>query len=353
MLATPGSFLSKKHFPIFLSHTTYNGDEVVQMSKLSRRHHYLPQFYLRSFTPDAERIWVFDREENTFRQQGLEQTAIHKDFYTVTGPDGCKTDAVEKLLAKIEGDTKQIVSRLDDHKPKGEGEDLSTLMMFVALMQTRVPAFDRQQNELTEQSIRWWCKAQHPTPETVADSFRDYQEETGENLENIDPNEFFQMIRDDQFEIENPRQNNVKMMLDLSLKTAPVLDQLHWVVLSAPTGSAFITSDNPFTVVQPPGFDSNGQGYGILTPGATTVMPLSQKTCIMFSGETWPKQYATARKDFVRHINYLIAANSERFVLSGCEPLLKKVVKKTQIDKWRHGQRCQISLPDPYSVSLT
>jgi len=33
--------------------------------KLSRRHHYLPQMYLRGFADEAEQVWVFDRKDAT------------------------------------------------------------------------------------------------------------------------------------------------------------------------------------------------------------------------------------------------------------------------------------------------
>ncbi len=39
--------------------------------KLSRRHHYLPQMYLRGFADEAEQAWVFDRQNKTYLHQGI------------------------------------------------------------------------------------------------------------------------------------------------------------------------------------------------------------------------------------------------------------------------------------------
>lgn len=69
--------------------------------KVSRRHHYLPQMYLRGFADEAERVWVFDRQNNAYVHQGILNTAVKKDFYTIVGPDGQKTDAVETMMANI------------------------------------------------------------------------------------------------------------------------------------------------------------------------------------------------------------------------------------------------------------
>src|ERR1022692_3248055 len=82
--------------------------------KLSRRHHYLPQMYLRGFAYDADLVWVFDRQNNTYLHQGIINTAVKKDFYTIVGVDGQKTDAVEQMMANmVEGPMKAIIERLD------------------------------------------------------------------------------------------------------------------------------------------------------------------------------------------------------------------------------------------------
>jgi hypothetical protein len=125
---------------------------------------------------------------------------------------------------------------------------------------------------------------------------------------------------------------------------------LNWEVLSAPKGCSFITCDNPFTVVPPPSFDDSLVGHGILTPGASTVVPLSRQTAICFYGEGERIRGAVVRRDFLRNVNVVVAANSERFVIARDEPLLRSIVRKGKLDQWRPGQRFQINAPDPYCI---
>ena len=128
--------------------------------KLSRRHHYLPQMYLRGFADDAEQVWVFDRKENKFLHQGILNTAVKKDFYTVVGRDGKKTDAVEQMLANIvEAPMKRIIDRLDRKNLNWEGEDRAVLALFVALLRTRNPAFDKVL--LPNPALRSWQGSSH------------------------------------------------------------------------------------------------------------------------------------------------------------------------------------------------
>jgi hypothetical protein len=51
--------------------------------KLSRRHHYPPQMYLRGFADEADLVWFFDRQNNSHLHQGVLNTAAIKDFYII------------------------------------------------------------------------------------------------------------------------------------------------------------------------------------------------------------------------------------------------------------------------------
>ena len=322
--------------------------------KLSRRHHYLPQMYLRGFADEADLLWVFDRQNDTYLHQGVLNTAVKKDFYTIIGPDGQKTDAVEQMLANsVEGPMKRIIERLDKKNLKWEGEDRAILALFVGLLRTRNLAFDKDQNESTEQFHRWWAKARHPSVEATEESLRQYESETGEDMSDVSAQELFEMIRGDQYELDNPRQNNIKMMLSLALEIAQAVFRLKWDILAAPKGMSFLTCDNPFTVVPPPFFDDSIQGYGILTPGASTVVPLSSRTAICFYGEGDRTRGAVVYKQFLRNTNIVVAANSERFVIARDEPLLRSVVRKGKLEQWQRPPQFKMNAPDPYARNST
>ena len=319
--------------------------------KLSRRHHYLPQMYLRGFADEDDLLWVFDRQNNTYLHQGVLNTAVKKDFYTVVNPDGQKSDVVETMMADlVESPMKQIIERLDKRNLNWKKKDREILALFVALLKTRNLAFDKDQNEFAEQLHRWWAKAKHPSTEAVENSLREYQEKTGEDTTHVSAQEMFELIRDDQYELKNPRQNNIWMMMSVSFKITKAVLGLNWDILSAPNGTSFLTCDNPFTVIPPPFFDDSIQGYGILTPGASTVVPLSSKSAICFFGEGERVRGAVARRDFLRTANLVVAANSERFVIARDELLLRSIVKKGKLDQWQPGPRFRMDAPDPYAL---
>lgn len=61
----------------------------LQALSVSKKHHYLPEFYLKGFST-AGNLWVYDREKRERRKLRPETVAIRKGFYTVEDPDGQK-----------------------------------------------------------------------------------------------------------------------------------------------------------------------------------------------------------------------------------------------------------------------
>jgi hypothetical protein len=82
------------------------------MAKYAKRNHHLPKFYLQNFTGEDGLLCLFDRETKTFRRQQPLNTALEKDFYTVTGR-GVKADGIEQMLAGLETVARGVITRLD------------------------------------------------------------------------------------------------------------------------------------------------------------------------------------------------------------------------------------------------
>lgn len=96
----------------------------------------------------------------------------------------------------------------------------------------------------------------------------------------------------------------------------------------------FITPDAPF-VTAPPSDENECRAYGVLTPGAATLVPLSSKVCLVIGGEGWNDRYGYMRKDGVRWINSNVAQNSDCFVIGRNQPYLERLVKRTRVDQYR------------------
>jgi len=60
-------------------------------------------------------------------------------------------------------------------------------------------------------------------------------------------------------------------MIDTALHLAETLLTLNWTFAMAPSDLAFITSDAPYVIGPPPG-ETEWRAYGVLTPGATSII---------------------------------------------------------------------------------
>jgi len=316
-------------------------------NNITQRNHYLPQQYQLGFA-NQDTVWVYDRENDSYRNGHPKNVGIQNDFYTVAEENGQPSDKVEKIFTMLEGKVWPVIDRLDARKEQWETEDRLNVSLFVAFFKTRVPAFDKEQNNFTEDFFRWWSKATNPSPQAVVESL---QKATEKNVSLEEATELFRTIRDDEYEIENPRQNNIKMMLSLALEIAEALVGMQWTVFWSPQDSTFITSDNPFVLIPPPEFDHSLSGVGILTAGATSLIPLSKQTLLCLRNGDDSVIYREARRDFVRNVNRCVAANSDRFIIARDEALLRSLVGKIKANQWRNKFKVAFHAPDPYGNS--
>lgn len=285
-------------------------------------------------------LCLFDRETKTFRNQPPATTAFENGFYTTTDSQGRKSDGLEKMLSKLECAARGVITRLDARQTgwRDEQERVS-FAIFLALLHCRTPAFRKEQTALAEQLYRSWMKANHPTAEITAQWCEEMAKETGEPVDKETVAKFFKAVRDDDYDVEVPRQHIIRLMGDAALHLAEVLLTLNWSFVTAPPDLAFITSDAPFMIAPPPGLENDWRAYGVLTPGAATTIPLSPATCIAIQGEGGQDRYGHIRKEAARHINENVAKNSDRFVIARDQPYLERLVKRTRVDRYRWTSR--------------
>jgi hypothetical protein len=300
----------------------------------THRNHYIPQQYQLGFANDAGKVWLFDRKTLQYRDGAPVNIGVQRDFYTTIDGEGVENDSVEKLLATLEGAVWPVIDRLDHRVHEMAMDDRVHLALFVAFMRTRTPAFEQMSNNMTNVMFQWLAKARNPTPEVVAES---YAQASGKAIEEEEAREIFNAIHNEAYFVKTPRQNNIKMMLDIALALGDAILSMDWTIYWTTPESTFVTSDNPFIVVPPLDRDPAIEGTGPLSPGATNLIPLSSRSLLCARNDgSGPLKFARANRDFVRSANRLVAAESDRFLIARDEALLKKLVKITKADQWEN-----------------
>lgn len=73
------------------------------MTRRARRHHVLPQFYLKGFANESGLIHRVDLPGREPIVLSISDASVIKDFYTVTLSDGSESDIFETAFSAVEG----------------------------------------------------------------------------------------------------------------------------------------------------------------------------------------------------------------------------------------------------------
>lgn len=106
-------------------------------NNISRRHHYIPQKYLKGFYTSVPKIWVYDKQK---QQGGFQSNAnnigVERNFYKISDDD---LTSLEGFLShKIEGPANPIVDKILKQE-KINGDEKSILANYAYSMIKRVP----------------------------------------------------------------------------------------------------------------------------------------------------------------------------------------------------------------------
>jgi hypothetical protein len=175
----------------------------------------------------------------------------------------------------------------------------------------------------------------------------EYARATGKTIDTAEAQKIFDAIQGEEFSVKAPRQNNIKMMLEIAVALGDSIVDMSWTIYQTSPNCTFVTSDNPFIVVPPVSADPMLEGTGPLSQGATNLIPLSNRTllCARREGSS-PLRFMRANRDFVRYSNRFVASASDRFLLARDEPLLRKLVKVTRADQWQNDFMPVVMSPD-------
>lgn len=300
-----------------------------------KRHHYVPQFYLKNFADDKGQIWVYDRQTKQYRHQNVSDTALVRHYYRVESKDGKYNTEVEKLLAEIEGLACVAIEKLKQGTTTLTEEEKANIAIFAALQMTRVPDFEKRTNEMQEKIIRKVYKRVFHSVEAARQEIEKIKDEI-DNVGGDVAEDMFNFIQGDKYSIEVPRQNNIRRMLELASHTALYFIQMDWVLLRTERGGAFITSDNPFTIFPPKTYNPNtflGSAVGILTPGARKSIPISPRASLFMCDHGGRYAENIVPRDKMRIFNDFYARTSDRFIFARDEALLRSIVERSRVDE--------------------
>ncbi|WP_395640355.1 DUF4238 domain-containing protein [Pseudolysinimonas sp.] len=253
----------------------------------AKRHHTVPQFYLRGFASGEQIATVALPGDRRF-VQSVRKAGSETNFYTVPEAiDG--PDVFEKSLSEIEGEAARIFALIECGVWPLAEEDRGTLAFFVALQVARGPDQRRNMEHIAAQmtrleighggrdGVKAWAKSRRGV---------DISDELAEKL-------WDQATQPGGPPIQVTALAHIQQMLELAKELLKYTSGRPWTLVRFDRRS-LITSDTPVSLVARPDHDP-AYGVGFMTAWGITY-PLTRKLGLLMSDPSvWDGAVAVER----------------------------------------------------------
>jgi hypothetical protein len=218
----------------------------------ARRHHYVPQCYLKGFAkdPDKPQLFVIDgKEQRTFCTSPA-NVAAERDFNRIE-VEGYAHDALENAFSGFEGDVSRALDRIIASRSISNTEDRAYLLNLMAIISIKNPRHRESWRGIQEQIAKRIMDLATATPERWAAQVR-----RGKAEGYIEPDapEDDRRMRDfieaDQYKITVPTDRHIALEMQAFETVLSFFFRRQWVLFRAPAGSTgFVTSDHPICLM--------------------------------------------------------------------------------------------------------
>ncbi|MEV7227292.1 DUF4238 domain-containing protein [Polymorphospora sp. NPDC051019] len=124
------------------------------MANRVRRQHVVSHFYLRSFANDARQIRRTTLPGTHEATLATADATVNKDFYTITLPDGTKSDAFERAFAELETSAAAAFRDISTGIWPLTGQNRHAMAAWMALQHLRTEGIRYNQNAHNATMIR-------------------------------------------------------------------------------------------------------------------------------------------------------------------------------------------------------
>lgn len=285
---------------------------------IPKKHHYVPQFYLRYFTTGkipnhkTDYLWAYDVCEKKFFKKSPKNIAYKKYFYQ-SEENGVKSNEFEDALSHYEGKAKVILDEIIktkqfDYQDKSKKHNLARFLSF--LLNRTVTA--KEQKNILMQNIE---KKNIVDEISKSGGFEKYLKKKGAPFEYSKESEKKFLDIFNKAKITFEQESFLDIFLILSIQTFPYFMQrnLCLLLLKKDQGN-YITSDNPVVLFNPNNLDDNFIP-GLADKDTDVIFPISPKICLIMSFN-YKNETKYAGDEKAVFLNTNIANNFNNFIFS-------------------------------------
>jgi len=210
----------------------------------SIRGHYVPEGYLKFFTNDAVLLRVLDKKKNSVFFATPRKVARKWNYYAVNTPDGPDNSLDAIFGSEIEAPAYEAIRQLQSGDIEHPNQTI-ILSVFLGFQIVRGPSLKNPLEEFMEKVSNDVLRIVFANEERAQDVM-ERARSAGHEIPDVSFETMVDFLQRDDFTITEP--TNV-LWLKSILPNAAILAQVwldhDWIVLDAPEGKTFLTSDTP------------------------------------------------------------------------------------------------------------
>jgi hypothetical protein len=128
----------------------------MKKEKPSKKHHYLPRYYLKGFTDNDGGFFVYDKHTGKIFSTSPDAAFFENDLNTVELPNGKQSDFLEDLYTEIENKCWNSLDSIRDSTSHSSIESLDkmNLFLFLQFLYWRLPSNNSMADKLSSQFFR-------------------------------------------------------------------------------------------------------------------------------------------------------------------------------------------------------
>ncbi len=277
---------------------------------LRRRHHVVPEFYLRRFANEDALLLVGDELKKEGFTVNPRNAAVMTDFYMAQTRKG-PSDALEKWMGEIEAKAASAFTRIADRGQEMSHLDREALANFIALQITRGPTYREQILKIGRLEALTAASIDGNTPDRVRDFLRRTE---GRAPEEREVREMAESLRVGELRFEAPKEVAILAALRSAAAMVQPLADRHWSMFEIrPHG--FVTSDNP--VILLPAADISVEN---VLSTEELLLPVDPRHAILLSKAEASSLAMLEPVDLITTLNNRSRAGAYRFVFAHPEP---------------------------------
>lgn len=301
-----------------------------------KRHHYVPEFYLKGFVGTDGCLAVLDRASDHVRLLQPSAVTVEKHFYAATDERGRRHSDIERALASVEGVAAPILRKLTAREPLNERER-KEMSFFLGLLSVRTPAFINSIRAATESMSKSLVQIQLSTVQQAVGRIRDLPEHKGRSEAELRKfaSGLVDFVQSDAYEIDVDQQYAMLSSLDHAESVARCIHFRDWSILRVDRRKALLTSDAPVVLIN----TSSDKRWpiGFASRSARICVPLDSHNLLVMEGQGASLAFAELGANWLPPMNMSVARRSFRFLIGRDERLVRSIANRAHLknEPWR------------------